>query len=66
MPLTSQVRPTLPVYATGTVAGNAGQALVHGGRPLMRRLCSTVLGMEAVILLLAIVPAKTLEHCKIE
>jgi len=28
----------------------------------MRRLCSTVLGMEAVILLLAIVPAKTLEH----
>lgn len=28
----------------------------------MRRLCSTVLGMEAVILLLAIVPAKVLEH----
>jgi Protein of unknown function (DUF4233) len=28
----------------------------------MRRLCSTVLGMEAVILLLAIVPAKALEH----
>jgi hypothetical protein len=28
----------------------------------MRRLCSTVLGMEAVIVLLAIVPAKTLEH----
>jgi hypothetical protein len=28
----------------------------------MRRLCSTVLGMEAVVLLLAIVPAKTLEH----
>jgi len=28
----------------------------------MRRLCSTVLGMEAVVLLLAIVPAKALEH----
>jgi Protein of unknown function (DUF4233) len=28
----------------------------------MRRLCSTVLGMEAVVVLLAIVPAKTLEH----
>jgi Protein of unknown function (DUF4233) len=28
----------------------------------VRRLCSTVLGMEAVILLLAIVPAKVLEH----
>jgi Protein of unknown function (DUF4233) len=28
----------------------------------MRRLCSTVLGMEAVILLLAIVPAKVLGH----
>jgi len=28
----------------------------------MRRLCGTVLGMEAVILLLAIVPAKVLEH----
>ena len=28
----------------------------------MRRLCSTVLGMEAVILLLSIVPAKALEH----
>jgi len=28
----------------------------------MRRLCSTVLGMEAVVALLAIVPAKTLEH----
>lgn len=30
MPLASQVRPTLPVYATGTVAGNAGQAVVTG------------------------------------
>jgi hypothetical protein len=28
----------------------------------MRRLCGTVLGMEAVILLLSIVPAATLEH----
>jgi hypothetical protein len=28
----------------------------------MRRLCGTVLGMEAVVVLLAIVPAKTLEH----
>ena len=28
----------------------------------MRRLCGTVLGMEAVIVLLAIVPAKTLGH----
>lgn len=28
----------------------------------MRRLCSTVLAMEAVIVLLAIVPAKMLEH----
>jgi hypothetical protein len=28
----------------------------------MRRLCSTVLGMEAVVVLLAIVPAKMLEH----
>lgn len=28
----------------------------------MRRLCGTVLGMEAVVVLLAIVPAKVLEH----
>ena len=28
----------------------------------MRRLCSTVLGMEAVIIALAIVPAAVLEH----
>jgi hypothetical protein len=28
----------------------------------MRRLCSSVLGMEAVLLLLMIVPAKVLEH----
>ena len=28
----------------------------------MRRLCGTVLGMEAVVVLLAIVPAKMLEH----
>ena len=28
----------------------------------MRRLCGTVLAMEAVVLLLAIVPAKTLGH----
>ncbi len=28
----------------------------------MRRLCGTVLGMEAVVVLLAIVPAKALEH----
>lgn len=28
----------------------------------MRRLCGTVLGMEAVILLLSIVPAAVLEH----
>lgn len=28
----------------------------------MRRLCSSVLGMEAVLLLLMIVPAKALEH----
>jgi hypothetical protein len=28
----------------------------------MRRLCGSVLGMEAVLLLLAIVPAKVLEH----
>jgi hypothetical protein len=28
----------------------------------MRRLCSTVLGLEAVLLLLMIVPAKVLEH----
>lgn len=28
----------------------------------MRQLCGTVLGMEAVIALLAIVPAKALEH----
>jgi Protein of unknown function (DUF4233) len=28
----------------------------------MRRLCGTVLGMEAVVMLLAIVPAKVLEH----
>jgi hypothetical protein len=28
----------------------------------MRRLCSSVLGMEAVLLLLMIVPAKMLEH----
>jgi hypothetical protein len=29
---------------------------------LIRRLCGTVLGMEAVVMLLAIVPAKVLEH----
>jgi Protein of unknown function (DUF4233) len=29
---------------------------------MIRRLCGTVLGMEAVVVLLAIVPAKTLEH----
>jgi hypothetical protein len=29
---------------------------------LTRRLCGTVLGMEAVVMLLAIVPAKVLEH----
>lgn len=28
----------------------------------MRRLCGTVLGMEAIVVLLAIVPAKVLEH----
>lgn len=28
----------------------------------MRRLCSSVLGMEAILLLLAIVPSKVLEH----
>jgi hypothetical protein len=28
----------------------------------MRRLCSTVLTMEAVVVLLAIVPAKVMEH----
>jgi hypothetical protein len=28
----------------------------------VRRLCGTVLGMEAVVVLLAIVPAKMLEH----
>lgn len=28
----------------------------------MRQLCGTVLGMEAVVLLLAIVPMKVLEH----
>ena len=28
----------------------------------MKRLCGSVLGMEAVILLLAIVPSKVLEH----
>lgn len=28
----------------------------------MRRLCGTVLGMEAVVVLLCIVPAKVLEH----
>jgi Protein of unknown function (DUF4233) len=29
---------------------------------LLRRLCGTVLGLEAVMMLLAIVPAKVLEH----
>jgi len=29
---------------------------------LIRRLCGTVLGMEAVVMLLTIVPAKVLEH----
>lgn len=28
----------------------------------MRRLCGTVLGMEAIVMLLTIVPAKVLEH----
>ncbi len=28
----------------------------------MRRLCGTVLGMEAVVVLLAILPAKVMEH----
>ena len=43
-------------------AGDAGQALVYARRALMRRLCGTVLAMEAVIALLAIVPAKVLGH----
>jgi hypothetical protein len=29
---------------------------------VIRRLCGTVLGMEAVVMLLSIVPAKVLEH----
>ena len=43
-------------------AGDTGQALVYARRALMRRLCGTVLAMEAVIALLAIVPAKVLGH----
>src|SRR5262249_59286793 len=43
-------------------ARNSGQALVHGGRPLVRRLCGTVLIMEAVVVALAIVPSITLGH----
>jgi hypothetical protein len=35
-------------------------ALAEG--KLVRRLCGTVLGMEAVVMLLTIVPAKVLEH----
>jgi hypothetical protein len=34
----------------------------NDGSKLVRRLCGTVLGMEAVVMLLAIVPAKVLEH----
>jgi hypothetical protein len=34
---------------------------VNGSKTL-RRLCGTVLGMEAVVMLLTIVPAKVLEH----
>jgi uncharacterized membrane protein YciS (DUF1049 family) len=35
---------------------------MNGQSKLIRRLCGTVLGMEAVVMLLSIVPAKVLEH----
>lgn len=44
---------TSPDHATGAAAP-AGK--------LLRRLCATVLGMEAVVIALAILPAKVLEH----
>jgi hypothetical protein len=40
----------------------AGTGVRSGGSKMVRRLCGTVLGMEAVVLALAIVPAKVLEH----
>jgi hypothetical protein len=52
------------VLITGSViAGrNARQACLHRRRLVMRRLCSTVLGFEAVIIALAIVPTVVLGH----
>ena len=47
-----------PVQAAGT--GTAPPSLNTGKR--IRQLCGMVLIMEAVVLLLAIVPAKVLEH----
>jgi hypothetical protein len=40
----------------------ASAAPAPGGRNRLRQLCGTVLVMEAVVILLAIVPAKVLEH----
>ena len=49
-----------PTRATPAHAG-AG-SVVDARRPLVKRLLVTVLSMEAVVVLLAIVPAKTLGH----
>lgn len=44
----------------GGVSDTVGAGAVRSR--LIRRLCGTVLGMEAVVMLLTIVPAKVLEH----
>jgi Protein of unknown function (DUF4233) len=40
----------------------AGTGVRPGGSKLVRRLCGTVLGMEAVVIAMAILPAMVLEH----
>lgn len=52
--------------AGGVAATGGGQASVEpaGGDKLLRRLCGTVLIMEAVVIALAITPAVTLEHVR--
>jgi hypothetical protein len=62
-PVVSDPAVSDPVVSGPAVSGPPVSGPVGvGGRKLIRRLCGTVLGMEAVVMLLAIVPAKVLEH----